>query len=99
MQTCYLYRESDVFTVGFYGPDGRWVPSSDWATEEEAAKRVHYLNGGNVYEFGQERERIKALCMEAFGQGNNYIPLNESKRSRMFDVWWKTITIEKIMGT
>lgn len=38
--------DHDLYTVGFYAPDGKWNPESDWATKEEAAKRVHYLNGG-----------------------------------------------------
>lgn len=43
----YLYSQSDnLFTVGFYEPNGRWHPESDHSTREEAAKRVHYLNGG-----------------------------------------------------
>jgi hypothetical protein len=42
----YIQSESNLFTVGFYDPKGQWQPESDWATSEEAAKRVHYLNGG-----------------------------------------------------
>lgn len=44
----YVYRSNrgDPFTVGFYKPDGTWEPESDHSTAEEAAKRVHYLNGG-----------------------------------------------------
>lgn len=37
---------ADLYTVGFYKPDGEWEPESDHSTTEEAAKRVHYLNGG-----------------------------------------------------
>jgi len=37
---CYLY------VVGFYDPKGEWQPESDHESREEAAKRVHYLNGG-----------------------------------------------------
>lgn len=46
--TCWVYvrSESHLFTVGFYDPDGKWHPDSDHETSEEAAKRVHYLNGG-----------------------------------------------------
>jgi hypothetical protein len=36
-----------LYTVGFYDPDGRFIPESDHDTKEEAAKRVHYLNGGS----------------------------------------------------
>ena len=35
-----------IYTVGFYDPDGEWHPESDHESAEEAAKRVHYLNGG-----------------------------------------------------
>ena len=43
----YIQSEENLFTVGHYAPDGHWIPESDWETTEEAAKRVHYLNGGN----------------------------------------------------
>jgi hypothetical protein len=45
----YVYidcHEAGVYTVGFYSPDGKWHPESDWHTADEAAARVHYLNGG-----------------------------------------------------
>ena len=53
----YVYIESErftgedgfthvLYTVGFYKPDGKWVAESDHTDREEAAKRVHYLNGG-----------------------------------------------------
>ncbi len=50
----YVYLEShnegehgeSLFTVGFYKPDGKWNPVSDHWNEEEAAAKVHYLNGG-----------------------------------------------------
>jgi uncharacterized protein YbdZ (MbtH family) len=47
----WLYLQSDhgefsLWTVGFYTPQGKWEPESDHKTAEEAATRVHYLNGG-----------------------------------------------------
>ena len=46
----WLYRDfmkdAGCCTVGFFNPDGEWEPESDHADKEEAAKRVHYLNGG-----------------------------------------------------
>lgn len=46
----YVYVQSesgpDLFTVGFYTPAGNWEAESDWFTREEAAARVHFLNGG-----------------------------------------------------
>jgi hypothetical protein len=35
-----------LWTVGFYDPTGKWIPESDHDSEESAARRVHYLNGG-----------------------------------------------------
>ena len=42
----YIKSEERCFTVGFYRPNGVWEPESDYGTREEAAERVHYLNGG-----------------------------------------------------
>ena len=42
----YIRSEPGLWTVGFYDPDGEWIPESDWGSAEEAAERVHYLNGG-----------------------------------------------------
>ena len=44
----YLYQsfEPGLYTVGCYTPDGKWIPESDHGSKEEAAERVHYLNGG-----------------------------------------------------
>jgi hypothetical protein len=46
----YIRSEPGLWTVGFYTPTGEWVPESDHATSEEAARRVHYLNGGREQE-------------------------------------------------
>lgn len=43
----YITSEPGLYTVGFYKPDGTFKPESDHTTAGEAAKRVHYLNGGN----------------------------------------------------
>jgi hypothetical protein len=46
-QWVYVQSEPGLWTVGFFSPDGKWNPDSDHHDREEAAKRVHYLNGGN----------------------------------------------------
>lgn len=52
MNTTWIYihsehsSEHDLFTVGFYTPEGQFMPESDHSTREEASQRVHYLNGG-----------------------------------------------------
>lgn len=49
MKTIWIYERTEpgLYTVGFYDPKGNWHSDSDHASREEAAKRVHYLNGGN----------------------------------------------------
>ena len=42
----YWQSEPYLYTVGYITPDGKKHPESDWSTMEEAAQRVHYLNGG-----------------------------------------------------
>lgn len=44
----YIYIRSDpnLYTVGFYDPSGKWKSESNHSDKEEAAKRVHWLNGG-----------------------------------------------------
>ena len=41
----YIRSEAQLWTVGFYSPDGKWNSESDHDTREEAAKRVRYLSG------------------------------------------------------
>lgn len=41
----YIKSEPNLFTVGFYKPDGSWEPEHDYPDREEAAKRVAWLNG------------------------------------------------------
>lgn len=50
----YIRSESQLWTVGFYRPDGRWEPESDHGSPEAAAKRVHYLNGGSEEPEGEK---------------------------------------------
>ena len=33
---CYIQSEPQLWTVGFYSPDGTWHPDSDHANKEEA---------------------------------------------------------------
>lgn len=47
MAYVYLHTENDRFTVGFHRPDGEFFAESDHQTRDDAARRVHYLNGGN----------------------------------------------------
>jgi len=42
----YIRTEPRLWTVGFYDPSGKFQTDSDHSDREEAAQRVHYLNGG-----------------------------------------------------
>ncbi len=50
MSYVYIRTEPELWTVGFYKPDGKFEPESDHGSPEDAAKRVHYLKGGNASE-------------------------------------------------
>lgn len=39
-------RWGDLWTVGHYDPDGKFIPESDHKSAADAAARVAYLNGG-----------------------------------------------------
>lgn len=46
----YIRTEPNVYTVGFYDPQGVWQPESDYNSRAEAAARVSFLNGGEYTE-------------------------------------------------
>ncbi len=46
----YIKSEPNLWTVGFYSPDGTWNTDSDHDSREKAAERVHWLNGGKTNE-------------------------------------------------
>ena len=48
MMYVYIQSEPNLWTVGFYTPEGEWNPESDHSEKEEAAKRVAFLNGSNT---------------------------------------------------
>ena len=44
----YIKSQPELWTVGFYKPDGKWEPESDHPDAEEAAERVAWLNGSGA---------------------------------------------------
>lgn len=53
--TAWVYKRTEfspfsLWTVGYYEPDGTWQPESDHDNPEDAANRVHWLNGGQIEE-------------------------------------------------
>ena len=57
----YIRIESNLWTVGFYRPDGKWEPESDHEVREKAAARVAYLNGGQA---------VRSVLDEALNTGD-----------------------------
>ena len=43
----YIQSEPQLYTVGFYRPDGAWEPESDHPTAADAAARTAWLNGSS----------------------------------------------------
>jgi len=41
----YIRIEKELWTVGFFDPDKKFVSESDHCTPDAAAERVSYLNG------------------------------------------------------
>ena len=64
----YVYLKSqgeECYTVGFYGPVGEdWHAESDHPTSEEAARRVHWLNGGSDHTGGSDH-MVQRLLLAA----------------------------------
>lgn len=42
----YIKSEPQLWTVGFYTTLGEWISESEYECMEDAAERVHWLNGG-----------------------------------------------------
>lgn len=75
-QSNYVYIESPngtgdgrgLWTVGFFRPDGSWEPASDHTSEEAAANRVHWLNGGNRTQGHTITQFIESLLAAGFSR-------------------------------
>jgi hypothetical protein len=51
----YIQSEPQLWTVGFYAPDGSWNPDSDHSSKDKAKECARYLNQEIAF------ERIKTL--------------------------------------
>lgn len=47
MTWVYQRSEASLWTIGFYDPKGEWYPTDDFDSQDEAAARVAWLNGGS----------------------------------------------------
>ncbi len=57
----YLQSEPGLWTVGWYEPNDKWHAESDHDSEEKAAARVHYLNGGHACACKETADLAKSL--------------------------------------
>jgi hypothetical protein len=84
-----------LWTVGFYKPDGTFVPESDHDSSEKAAQRVHYLNGGRDDEKkpstnnGTRRLRVATIKRDSAGW---YVEIDKKEaeiggRKRRYNTW------------
>jgi hypothetical protein len=48
-------KNPNLWTVGFYNPDGKFIPESDHDDKEEAAKRVAWINGSKVVSYDPDQ--------------------------------------------
>ena len=60
----YVYKQSGpkLFTVGFYDPQGKWIPESDHVFVDKAASRVAWLNGSSAIDI-VKRAMERALVL------------------------------------
>lgn len=49
MRYVHVKSDTNLWTVGFYDPDGKWHPESDHSYEIDATDRVAELNGGRPH--------------------------------------------------
>lgn len=69
----YIRSEPGLWTVGFYGPDDKWEPDSDYDSPVEAAARVRYLNGGIVSASADSLSRRVAELEGALRDAREYL--------------------------
>lgn len=59
----YIKSESHLYTVGFYDPQGNFVPESDHDVKENAQAHVHFLNGGGVVQLEAIANTLESTLM------------------------------------
>ena len=60
----YLKSEPNLWTVGYYNSENEWIADSDWEYKEDAAKRVHRLNGGISDDIIQTLKNFKPMSYD-----------------------------------
>ena len=83
MTWVYWKSESSLWTVGYYAPDGQRETESDHTSPEEAAARVHYLNGGSNTALLEALEHALPLIEYAGDKARASIAQAKEKRDKM----------------
>ncbi|MEV0292582.1 hypothetical protein [Nocardia sp. NPDC050710] len=72
MSYVYMRTEPQLWTVGFYKPNGEWEPESDHDRKDRAADRVIFLNGRgsdtDVAELIRQHDELREECKELVDQ-------------------------------
>ena len=69
----YIQAERNLWVTGFFTPKGAWTPEKDCGSAEEAANRVHWLNGGNIPQTPPAQKEpispVMAYCLQLIKEG------------------------------
>ena len=65
----YIQSEPQLWTVGIYASDGKFIPERDHGLSKEAADRVCYLNGGKLRSAGTPGADVIWLAMYSSHRG------------------------------
>ena len=76
----YIRSEPQLWTVGFYTPEGEWIAESDYECRDDAAERVHWLNGG-----GKHRDIMKDFFMNLNGMSSTGNGIGASTIAKLKD--------------
>lgn len=63
----YIRSEPQLWTVGFYAPNGKWEPESDHGSSDAAASRVAHLNGSSDGDLRKALQNLVIRCDGAEG--------------------------------
>jgi hypothetical protein len=70
MNYVYIKSEPELFTVGFYKPDGKFEPESDHKSEADARDRVTELNGGGAMQLNMANPRFIQVGQQLINLGH-----------------------------
>jgi hypothetical protein len=85
-----------LFTVGFYDPSGQWIAESDHETQEAAATRVHYLNGGTKASPPKDASLLAEICRRIADPGS-YLSRGDEYREPIFN--WSARAVAELFST